>query len=666
MSLRDYFLSVSQTQVLIERVKNKDAIKKEIQEWISSKDSEIKHLRKESRHGKQLGKYKLEKLEKHFKISRISSSPIAQKLLSYFIDEEATEKESRVKITAMRKLDDGMPIEDDDVIVVDEGMSILQKTKVDDTSRQDRNGMELLQQKAALIEEVQRLNRESNMKREVVLRLVGLLRAMDPLFLETKEKAEITRKKLYGMKRGIKDDDNMRRMFMAIGLEGNEFFEIGSKIKKDTHKNIINNLKTKDLDYSRDISHRSLGYGTKMARYRDSLRPKIFGEKELFKKTRIGKNDKLQQDFNNMNDGIDQDKLNPSRYPTRRLEGENRENDVQLDNEISEIYGDGEGANEKFDQLLNKLGKENLNLNLEDIKAKKANPRLWDRPFEYLPESEITAEPENSKQPEIMEQSKIPIADDEIEIIDDIDPNQSAELLNMDSDNDDPKTENKAAETASLDKTKTQPVAEPSKEIVQPKAESKQSALEQPKESATPPPLPLPPAQEEKPLEEKKHIPPPPPLPIETKPQSIPPPPPLSSDPKPKEVKELIAPPPPPLPKQEPKPQTTQAPPPPPPLPKQEPKPQTTQAPPPPPPLPKVEPKPQTTQAPLIPPPLPKQEPKKDNPVPPPPPAQEEAKKKEMSPPAEQSNRDGTLEGLLSAQSPSEFLEQLEKYSKDK
>ena len=631
MSLRDYFLSVSQTQVLIERVKNKDAIKKEIQEWISSKDSEIKHLRKESRHGKQLGKYKLEKLEKHFKISRISSSPIAQKLLSYFIHEEATEKESRVKITAMRKLDDGMPIEDDDVIVVDEGMSILQKTKVDDTSRQDRNGMELLQQKAALIEEVQRLNRESNMKREVVLRLVGLLRAMDPLFLETKEKAEITRKKLYGMKRGIKDDDNMRRMFMAIGLEGNEFFEIGSKIKKDTHKNIINNLKTKDLDYSRDISHRSLGYGTKMARYRDSLRPKIFGEKELFKKTRIGKNDKLQQDFNNMNDGIDQDMLNPSRYPTRRLEGENREYDLQLDNEIAEIYGDGEGANEKFNQLLNKLGKENLNLNLEDIKAKKANPRLWDRPFEYLPESEIIAEPENSKQPEIMEQSKISVADDEIEIIDDIDPNQSAELLNMDSDNDDPKIENKAAETESLDKTKTHPVAEPSKEIVQPKAESKQSALEQPKESATPPtPTPLPPAQEEKPLEEIKHIPPPPPLPIENKPQSIPPPPPVSSDPKPKDVKELIAPPPPPLPKVEPKPETTQSPPPPPPLSKQEPKPETTQSP------------------------------------PPPPPAQEEAKKKEMPPLAEQSNRDGTLEGLLSAQSPSEFLEQLEKYSKDK
>lgn len=78
------------------------------------------------------------------------------------------------------------------------------------------------------------MSRETNMKREVVLKLMGLLKAIDPLFLETKEKLEIGRKKLMGLKKAIKDDELLRQMFIEVGFEGSTFMDLGSKIVKDT------------------------------------------------------------------------------------------------------------------------------------------------------------------------------------------------------------------------------------------------------------------------------------------------------------------------------------------------------------------------------------------------------------------------------------------------
>lgn len=92
VSLRDFFLTSSGTLVLIERVKNKEAVKKAIQDWIASMDTEIKQLRKDIRKGKQLSKAKLEKLEKHFKVGKVCAAPVALKLLNYFIEEVQVEK----------------------------------------------------------------------------------------------------------------------------------------------------------------------------------------------------------------------------------------------------------------------------------------------------------------------------------------------------------------------------------------------------------------------------------------------------------------------------------------------------------------------------------------------------------------------------------------------
>ena len=191
------------------------------------------------------------------------------------------------------RADDGSLIDRDDVIIVDDDLNIVARTKIGNPSSFNRDENDLQQQKTALVDEIQRMSRETNMKREVVLKLMGLLRAIDPLFLETKEKLEIGRKKLMGLKKAIKDDELLRQMFIEMGFEGSTFMDLGSKIVKDTQKDLANNLKTRNLDFARDVQHRSQGYGTIVSRYRDELREKIFAERDLFKKARMGKNDKL-------------------------------------------------------------------------------------------------------------------------------------------------------------------------------------------------------------------------------------------------------------------------------------------------------------------------------------------------------------------------------------
>lgn len=86
--LNTFYLAKSEYIVLIERVRNNEYVKQDIEKWIQSKESEIKDLRKDVRQGKQLSKPKLEKLEKHFKIGKTCSSPICRKLLDYFVEDE--------------------------------------------------------------------------------------------------------------------------------------------------------------------------------------------------------------------------------------------------------------------------------------------------------------------------------------------------------------------------------------------------------------------------------------------------------------------------------------------------------------------------------------------------------------------------------------------------
>ena len=88
--LNSYLLSKSEVLVLIERVRNNQDILQEVEAWINKCEKDIKEWRKEVRSGNQLRRAKLEKYEKNFKIGsgKTRSSPVALKLLEYFIKEE--------------------------------------------------------------------------------------------------------------------------------------------------------------------------------------------------------------------------------------------------------------------------------------------------------------------------------------------------------------------------------------------------------------------------------------------------------------------------------------------------------------------------------------------------------------------------------------------------
>ena len=246
-------------------------------------------------------------------------------------------------------------MEVDDIIVVDDDGEVFQKTKREDPNENAMTSKtEFARQKKIMIEEIQRENREANMKREAIIRLVGLMKTLDPLYQESKEKADIIRKELNVKKKAIKGDNNMRRMFAAIGLEGNEFFEQGSKVCTNSHTESVRQMKIKNLPIARDIIHRCQGYATITGRHRDQFRKTEQGDKELFKKTRIGKNDKLQQDFNNMNKGIDKDKLNTSDYGVKKnTQYDFLDQSIKMDDRVLKI--DDSDAEEKFDQMVKDL-----------------------------------------------------------------------------------------------------------------------------------------------------------------------------------------------------------------------------------------------------------------------------------------------------------------------
>lgn len=86
--LSGIFLSKSEVRVVIEKVRNSDQVKREIENWILARETEIKELRKNVREGKQLSKSKLEKYERLFKIGKTNSAPVAFKLLHYFMEDD--------------------------------------------------------------------------------------------------------------------------------------------------------------------------------------------------------------------------------------------------------------------------------------------------------------------------------------------------------------------------------------------------------------------------------------------------------------------------------------------------------------------------------------------------------------------------------------------------
>lgn len=524
-NLSSIFLTRSEIRVLIDKVRPSEQVKKEVDAWVTARENDIKELRKDVRNGKQLSKVKLDKLERYFKVSKTGAAAVASRLIHYFSEDQEValayqnERAQRVLKAQTEKLDDGKDIKADEVIVLDDHGEVLQKTRLSDHNGNIEKDAELFeQQRRAMVDEIQRIQRESNIKRDAILKLVGLLKSLDPLFADSKDKVEVMRKKLQGPKKNVKEDDDLRQMFVEIGMEGNQFFDQGTKVVRDSHPKMMKELRVKNLDFARDTDHRSQGYTTTMNRYRDDLMKKILANREAFRKTRVGKNDKLQNDFNSMNRGIDNDKLNQSDYALKKNElPEYMDQSIHLEDEILKTID--KDPEEEFERMV------------RDLQRKRKEPAPPAPPKENRPPPKKADQPPPPPPPP--KDDSFVIAEDEPAAVND------NEILSMDFD-DEPapaKKEPQIANPPPPPKPPT-PKAPTPKAATPPKPASPKPEPAQKKEEpvpAPPPPAPIPPAP-------PANIPPPPPLLSNTAPPPPPPAPPAPPAPAPGGI-----PPPPPL-----------------------------------------------------------------------------------------------------------------------
>jgi hypothetical protein len=268
-----------------------------------------------------------------------------------------------------------------------------------------------------------------------------------------------------------------------------------------------------------------------MARYRDDLREKIFAEKELFKKARIGKNDKLQLDFSEMNKGINLDRLNQSDYPTKKQEAEQRETEISLEVEVARVLEEGDGAKQTYDEMVRDLkrkrdlggqDKDPAGPNKGSKEDGKGAPTNSGKTLPQKKEPEPKP-PQEQVQKQHTQRPPTPIPEqpdeDDIVIADDIE--EPADFIPMNLDDEDDGDNNKKPEE--LPKQVPQPMP-PQKEEPKPAPPKEEPKPEPPKEQPKPEPPKAEPKQEAPP-EPPKEAPKPVPEPPKEAPKTIPPPP---------------------------------------------------------------------------------------------------------------------------------------------
>lgn len=282
---------------------------------------------------------------------------------------------NRTRGIPITSADDGKEIYSDEVLVVDEDLSVIQKTRIGQKGMSFRGTSDLEAQKMALVDEIQDMTRDSNIKREAMLKLAGLMKTLDPLLLETKEKVEILRLKLASLKKQVTDEEALRLLFLDLGLDGSQFMDKGSKMKANNFKDTVSSLKNENLDLGRDVEHRCQGYGTETAKYRDDLRAKLFDDPMAFKKQKLNINEKLQDDFRGMNDGIDYDGLINPTLPTKKPT-DHHDHPLWLVKDIEKTVEESEGAKALFDEMCKNMKKKDPNEypRVEPIKVEPPKP----------------------------------------------------------------------------------------------------------------------------------------------------------------------------------------------------------------------------------------------------------------------------------------------------
>lgn len=165
---------------------------------------------------------------------------------------------------------------------------------------------DLEDQKRAVVGEIERLYREGNCKRQAVMLLVGLTRAIDPLAKRGVKKMNEAREKINPIRNSIQDEDLKRQILrLCNGLKGQLFFEKGSDMLLDRYDYIIAHLKRHMVRHYTDVEYSHRAYHTRTSRYRDIQEYIINSKKLIFKVKRKSKKEEMRDKLKKVNQDID-------------------------------------------------------------------------------------------------------------------------------------------------------------------------------------------------------------------------------------------------------------------------------------------------------------------------------------------------------------------------
>lgn len=200
-------------QVLVAAERTGYESKDDILEWLDYMKQHLHDLKKELKENKNK-KPVYERKSKLFKLNTTASSAVAWKLMNWYLGRYERELETR-KREALMKMAEEQYDDDSDVYELDSNGDCMsdnmsRRSSLGEMVDQKRYIRELEDQKRAVVGEIQRLYREGNCKRQAVMMLAGLTKAMDPIAKRGVKKLETVRQKIQPIKKSITDEDLKR------------------------------------------------------------------------------------------------------------------------------------------------------------------------------------------------------------------------------------------------------------------------------------------------------------------------------------------------------------------------------------------------------------------------------------------------------------------------
>lgn len=337
--------------------KNYMSFEMRLKNWIKENENQLKLCRKEAKYSKiNSKKGLLESLERSFKIGETSISTIMNKILQDFLVKEK-EKIRRKSESLISNVSNFEVIElDDDGNIISGGNITTTDFKKKNKLRRNNDREALLQQKELLSSEIQNLSKGINDKRETMMRMLGLTKALDLYLKDCKEVVVSQREPLKKYREKILEDEELSRvMFLQTGgIEGYNFFERGSKINIDNYSNFENKAKKNKIGTKQiaDMQFHCQNFFTHGKKNLHSWL-KLLRFSDVFKQEKKGRRDRDKEKFQKMDSDIKHNEMFITNKEAKNKEEYLREEEMSMVvvEEVQEVVDNEEEIEKRLKEM---------------------------------------------------------------------------------------------------------------------------------------------------------------------------------------------------------------------------------------------------------------------------------------------------------------------------